>query len=107
MRLIKLMEGGNQYAAAIATLNGDDVRVIIKETFQDPSQAGKLSFPPTSGDAFRAYTKEGLLRRDVEEEEDSFEEGDDAEDWDSRRKGPEVDVTLYEFAAGGEEEEEE
>ncbi len=107
MRLIKLMEGGNEYAAAIATLNQDDVRVIIKETFQDPSQAGKLSFPPTAGDAFRAYTKEGLVRRDVEEDVDSFEEGDDAEDWDSRRKGPEVDVTLYEFAAGGEEEEEE
>jgi len=108
MRLIKLMEGGNQYAAAIATLNQDNVRVIIKETFQDPSQAGKLSFPPTAGDAFRAYTKEGLVRRDVEEEEDSFEEGDDAEDWDSRRRDPEVDVTLYEFdTSGGEGEEEE
>jgi hypothetical protein len=107
MRLIKLMEGGNQYAAAIATLNQDDVRVIIKETFQDPSQAGKLSFPPTAGDAFRAYTKEGLVRRDVEEDEDSFEEGDDSEDWDSRRKGPEVDVTLYEFAGGEEVEVEE
>jgi tetratricopeptide (TPR) repeat protein len=107
MRLIKLMEGGNQYAAAIATLNQDDVRVIIKETFQDPSQAGKLSFPTTTGDAFRAYTKEGLVRRDVEEDEDSFEEGDDSEDWDSRRKGPEVDVTLYEFAGGEEVEVEE
>jgi hypothetical protein len=107
MRLIKLMEGGNQYAAAIATLNQDNVRVIIKETFQDPSQAGKLSFPPTAGDAFRAYTKEGLVRRDVEEEEDSFEEGDDAEDWDSRRRDPEVDVTLYEFDTGGGEGEEE
>jgi tetratricopeptide (TPR) repeat protein len=107
MRLIKLMESGNQYAAAIATLNQDDVRVIIKETFQDPSQAGKLSFPPTAGDAFRAYTKEGLLRRDVGEEEENFEEGDDTEDWDSRRKDPEVDVTLYEFTDGGEEEEEE
>jgi hypothetical protein len=107
MRLIKLMEGGNHYAAAIATLNQDDVRVIIKETFQDPSQAGKLSFPTTAGDAFRAYTKEGLVRRDVEEDEDSFEEGDDSEDWDSRRKGPEVDVTLYEFAGGEEVEVEE
>ena len=106
MRLIKLMEGGNEYAAAIATLSQDDVRVIIKETFQHPSQAGKLSFPPTAGDAFRAYTKEGLLRRDVGEEEESFEEGDDTEDWDSRRKGPEVDVTIYEFSGGGEEEEE-
>jgi tetratricopeptide (TPR) repeat protein len=107
MRLIKLIEGGNQYAAAIATLSQDDIRVIIKETFQHPSQAGKLSFPPAAGDAFRPYTKEGLVRRDVEGEEESFEEGEDVEDWDSRGKGPEVDVTLYEFAAGEEEEEEE
>jgi hypothetical protein len=47
------------------------------------------------------------VRRDVEEDEDSFEEGDDSEDWDSRRKGPEVDVTLYEFDAGEEVEVEE
>jgi tetratricopeptide (TPR) repeat protein len=107
MRLIKLMEGGNQYAAAIATLSQDDVRVIIKETFQHPSQAGKLSFPPAAADTFRPYTKEGLVRRDVEEEEESLEETEDAEDWDSHRKDPEVDVTLYEFDAGGEEEEEE
>lgn len=107
MRLIKLMEGGNQYAAAIATLNRDDVRVIIKETFQHPSQVGKLSFPPAAGDALRPYTKEGLVRRDVGEEEDSFEEGEDVEDWDTRSKSPEVDVTLYEFATSEEEEEEE
>ena len=106
-RLIKLMEGGNQYAAAIATLSQDDIRVIIKETFQHPSQAGKVSFPPTAGDAFRPYTKEGLVRRDVEGEEESFEDGEDVEDWDSRGKGPEVDVTLYEFATSEEEEEKE
>lgn len=106
-RLIKLMEGGNQYAAAIANLSQDDIRVIIKETFQHPSQAGKLSFPPAAADAFRPYTKEGLVRHDVEEEEESFEEGEDAEDWDSHSKGPEVDVTLYEFAASEEVEEEE
>jgi len=106
MRLIKLMEGGNQYAAAIATLNQDDVRVIIKETFQDPSQAGKPSFPPTTGEAFRPYTKEGLVRRDAEEEE-SFDEEEDVEDWDSRSKNPGVDVTIYEFATSGEEQEEE
>ncbi|KPK21531.1 MAG: hypothetical protein AMJ76_02415 [Dehalococcoidia bacterium SM23_28_1] len=107
MRLIRLMEGGNQYAAAIATLKQDDVRVIIKETFQHPSQAGKLSFPPAAGEPFRPYTKEGLVRRDVEEEEESFDEGEDVEDWDTRSKGPEVDVTLYEFATSEEEGEEE
>jgi len=110
LRLIKLMEGGNQYAAAIATLSQDDVRVIIKETFQHPSQAGKLSFPPAAADAFRPYTKEGLVRHDVEEGEESFEEAEDAEDWDSHSKDTEVDVTLHEFDTGGkgaEEEEEE
>jgi len=106
MRLIKLMEGGNQYAAAIDTLSQDDVRVIIKETFQHPSQAGKPSFPPTTGEAFRPYTKEGLVRRDAEEEE-SFDEEEDAEDWDSRSKNPGVDVTIYEFATSAEEQEEE
>jgi len=105
-RLMKMMEGGNQYAAAIANLNGEDVRVIIKETFQDPSQAGKLSFPPTAGETFRPYTKEGLVRRDVEEEEESFDERDDSEDWDSRSKDAEVDITLYEFANDEEEEKE-
>ncbi|KPK47029.1 MAG: hypothetical protein AMJ77_04365 [Dehalococcoidia bacterium SM23_28_2] len=103
-RLMKLMEGGNQYAAAIAHLNGEDVRVIIKETFQDPSQAGKLSFPPMAGEAFRPYTKEGLVRHDAEEEEESFDEGEDSEDWDSRSKDAEADITLYEFAGDEEEE---
>jgi hypothetical protein len=43
----------------------------------------------------------------VEEGEESFEEAEDAEDWDSRSKDPEVDVTLYEFDTGGEREEQE
>ncbi len=106
MRLIKLMEGGNQYAAAIATLRRHDIRVIIKETYQHPSQAGKPSFRPAASEAFRPYTKEGLVRHDLDEDEDVFEEGDDAEDWDSRKKDAEVDITLYEFAADKEEKEE-
>ena len=108
MRLIKLIEGGNRYAAAIATLARDDVRIIIKETYQHPSQVGKLSFPATTGEAFRPYIKEGLVRTDADEEEESFEDGEDTEDW-SRGKDPGVDVTLYEFAApaGGKKPEEE
>jgi hypothetical protein len=105
MRLLKLMEGGNEYAAAIATLAHDDVRVIIKETFQHASQVGRLSFPPTADAAFRAYTKEGLVRRDVDADETIFDENEDAEDWDTGKKGPEADVTLYEFAGGDTEDE--
>ena len=100
LRLIKLIEGGNRYAAAIATLARENVRIIIKETYQHPSQAGKLSFPATTtGEAFRPYIKEGLVRTDADEEEESFEEGEDTEDWGGRRKDPDADVTLYEFAA--------
>ena len=102
LRLIKLIEAGNRYAAAIATLARDNVRIIIKETYQDPSQAGKLSFPATTtGEAFRPYIKEGLVRTDADEEEESFEEGEDTEDWGGGRstKDPGADVTLYEFAA--------
>jgi hypothetical protein len=101
LRLIKLIEGGNRYAAAIATLARDNVRIIIKETYQHPSQAGKLSFPATTGEPFRPYIKEGLVRTDADEEEESFEEGEDTEDWGGGRssKDPGADVTLYEFAA--------
>jgi len=109
MRLIKLIDGGNRYAAAIATLARDTVRIIIKETYQHPSQAGKLSFPATTGDAFRPYIKEGLVRNDADDEEESFEEGDDTEDWGGRGKEKDTgaDVTLYEFAAPRVEESEE
>ena len=101
MRLIKLIDGGNRYAAAIATLARDNVRIIIKETYQDPSQAGKLSFPATTGEAFRPYIKEGLVRNDADDEEESFDEGDDTEDWGGRGKEKDTgaDVTLYEFVA--------
>ena len=106
MRLIKLLDGGNRYAAAIATLARDNVRIIIKETYQDPSQAGKLSFPATTGEAFRPYIKEGLVRNDADDEEESFEEGDDTEDWGGRSKDKDTgaDVTLYEFATPAAEE---
>ena len=98
IRLISFIEKGNRYAAAIATLAREDVRIIIKETYQDPSQVGKLSFPPTTGEAFRPYTKESLVRTDTDEEEESFEESEDTEDWD-RGKDAGTDVTLYQFAA--------
>ena len=109
LRLIKLIDGGNQYAAAIATLARDDVRIIIKETYQHPSQAGKLSFPATTGEPFRPYIKEGLVRTDADEEEESFEEGEEPEDWAPRPRSKDTSsaVTLYEFATPAAEEAEE
>lgn len=44
-RLVRLMEGGNRYFAAIVSSTTDAVSVIIREVYQDPGQAGRPSFP--------------------------------------------------------------
>ena len=91
LRLINFIKSGNQYAAAIANVNptGDQVRVIIKETFQSADNAGKLSFPATASDGFRAYTKDSLIRHDDDDDVDHEEqESDDA--WESAEDSEET-----------------
>lgn len=79
-RLSKLMEAGNEYVAAIQSTDEDGVKIFIRETFQDASQTGKLSFPPTVTESVRPYVKERLVRADADD--DAFlEESEDAEDW--------------------------
>ena len=78
-RLSKLIEGGNQYIAAISGMAGQDVRVFMRETYQDPSQAGKLSFPPHVTEAFRPYVKERLVRKDAGDE--AYYDPEDSDDW--------------------------
>jgi tetratricopeptide (TPR) repeat protein len=73
-RLIKLMEGGNQYSAAIVSSAEDKVAVIIREVYQDPSQAGQLSFPPKGVEGLRPYISDKMLRRGLEYVEASEEE---------------------------------
>ncbi len=80
-RLARLIEGGNQYVAAIASLSGNEVRVIIREVFQHPSQAGRLSFPPKVTEVFRPYTRDSLLRYELEDEEEYAEEAEYPSDW--------------------------
>ena len=44
-RLIKLMEVGNRYRVAVATVNKAGVSVILREVYQHPRLAGIVSFP--------------------------------------------------------------
>ncbi len=97
-RLIKLMDGGNEYVAAISALNEQDVRVFIRETFQHASQTGKLSFPPTVTESFRPYVKGRLLRQDAEDT--YFDEGEEGDEWEPGREADETDVTIYDFRRG-------
>jgi len=72
------MAEGNKYLAGVTSLGDRDVRLIIREVFQDPRNYGKVSFPTAarSGD-LRPYTKGTLLREDEDLEE---ELEDDVED---------------------------
>ena len=83
LRLANFMKTGNQYAAAIASVNptGETARIIIKETLQSPENAGKLSFPPTAPDGFRAYTKDSLIRHEYDDEDAEHDGGADDDTW--------------------------
>ena len=105
LRLIKLMEGGNEYVAAISALDENEVRVFIRETFQDASQMGKLSFPPTVGESFRPYVKERLLRQDAQEA--YVEEGEEGEEWQPTGDADQADSTIHGFKAAAKIEEQE
>jgi len=94
-RLIKLMDGGNQYVAAISALRESEVRLFVRETFQHPSQMGKLSFPPAVSESFRPYVKGRLLRQDIEET--YTEEG---AEWESGGEPDATDVTIYDRRSG-------
>jgi len=68
-RLIRLMNGGNRYSAAIVRASDRAVSVIIREVFQDPSQAGELSFPTRGVEASRPELSDRVIRREIEQEE--------------------------------------
>ena len=73
-RLIKLMEGGNQYIATVLNSTEDRISVIIREVYQDPSQVGRLSFPPKVIGGPRPYAGDRLIRHELEYEETSSDE---------------------------------
>lgn len=101
VRLAKLVKGGNRYEAALTVVDGEDVRIIIREVFAHPDNFGKVSFPGSAsgraGDV-RPYMKGSALRYDDEEESEELDE--EAEEVE------ELDTTLPEYSAEPELEEE-
>ncbi len=68
-RLIRLMEGGNKYAASIISSSEMMATVIIREVYQHPNQAERLSFPSRGTDSVRSNVGDMAIRRDIEAEE--------------------------------------
>ena len=97
LRLARLIEGGNRYVAAVASLSNGGVRIIIREIYQHPSQQGKPSFPVSGGDTFRSYVKERLVRHDLDEEEPSEELEEEGEDWEHETVATEGDIALQDY----------
>ncbi len=90
-RLAELIGGGNRYLAAIAQSDPRMVRLLIRETYQDPSQRNRISFPGKLGEG---ATYVSSLR--YEEYEDSLDDDDSSDDAE----------TMEEDFAGGDDEEE-
>ncbi|MDQ6899748.1 MAG: tetratricopeptide repeat protein, partial [Candidatus Dormibacteraeota bacterium] len=78
-RLLKFIQGGNRYQVGIMACDGSTVKVILRETYQDPKFMGKPSFPIVRKreTEFRPYTRESLINRDADAFVLDDEEGDD------------------------------
>ncbi|HXG26423.1 MAG TPA: tetratricopeptide repeat protein [Candidatus Binatia bacterium] len=97
-RLLKLMADGNKYFAGVTSLGAQDVRIIIREVFQDPRNYGKVSFPTAAKSTdLRPYTKGTLLREDEELEEDLEDDVEDEEITDLESVIPPEDTTDEAF----------
>ncbi len=118
-RLIKLIQGGNRYQAGVTSCENGEVKVIVRETHQDPRFAGKPSFPVKQKRevAFRPYARESLLQRDADtfgvEDEEEEDLAHATVEMEIEEEGGLIDVEEetepLEFAdeeLGGEEEEE-
>ncbi len=87
LRLIRFLDGGNRYAAAVTSVTEKQLTIIIREVYQHPSQRGRLSFPAkTVAAGYRPYIKDTVLRYGLEDEDEGFDDNDsddgDADDGD-------------------------
>jgi tetratricopeptide (TPR) repeat protein len=106
-RLLKLLADGNKYLAGVTSLGAQDVRIIIREIYQDPRNYGKVSFPTAAKSTdLRPYTKGTLLREDEELEEDLEDDIEDEEITDLESVIPPEDTTEEAFVEEVEETEE-
>ena len=68
-RLVKLIKGGNRYAAAVISSTEKMMTLIIREVYQDPTQVGQLSFPLRRFERVRPYVGDRIFRRELEDGE--------------------------------------
>jgi tetratricopeptide (TPR) repeat protein len=96
--LIRLLEMGNQYSVFVTAANDSSVHVIIRETHRAPQMGNRPSFRPSAAPegGVRAYTREGMLRYELEEEEEEEEELVEEEEEEAETVPADMDVGVEE-----------
>jgi tetratricopeptide (TPR) repeat protein len=72
-RLIKLMDGGNKYTAAVVASNENSISIIIRETYQDPGQTDQVSFPARRLEEIQPYVTDRVFQSEFEGDEEMGE----------------------------------
>ncbi|MDY6833561.1 MAG: tetratricopeptide repeat protein [Chloroflexota bacterium] len=99
-RLLRLIEGGNQYSTVVNNIGKQDMKVIIREIFRHPNQSAYPSFLPEKETAFQAAAHKRLLRYDLDDDE--FEpERDDPTYGDDHEEVASDTGFHHEIAPGG------
>jgi len=100
VRLIELINGGNEYVAGVTTVGEKNLRVLIREMRQSSEMDGRVSFPSKRGPLppeLRAYTKDRALRYDVDDDDAASDDSDDeAEDAENETEETTSDIEYYE-----------
>lgn len=87
-RLAELMSGGNRYVAAIAQDDPRQVRLLIRETYQDPSQRGRISFPGKLSEGItRSYVPSRLYEYEADDMLEDEDIGDEREEVEEEYSG--------------------
>src|SRR4029078_314987 len=113
-RVIELMKGGNTYEVYALGQSSAGLRIILRETFRDPSQPDRVSFPRQISQAGKYLRERDLLRQRDEADfyfSDEEEEEIEAEAEGEVAEAPEEDEDAIgtqgeEFVAESEEAEE-
>jgi len=84
LRLKRLIEGGNRYAAVIRRVSDSEGSVYVRETYRDPSLVDQPSFLPPAASSRRrlmprAYTKSSIVRYGADGVDGDELEDDDGE----------------------------
>jgi tetratricopeptide (TPR) repeat protein len=96
--LIRFLDLGNRYSVFVTAVNEQAIYVIVRETHRSAAMGSRPSFRPSAAPegAVRAYTREGVLRYELEEEEEEEEELGEEEEEETEAVPADLEVGVEE-----------